>query len=55
MKLTNVFDDLQMYFNWKQGKITDEEYFNKVSIMQKLLIDYNKEKIKGTIYFEEII
>ena len=37
-----------------KGKITEEEFFNRTSIIPDLFKDYDKEKITGTIYFERI-
>ena len=34
------------------GKISEEEFLQRTSIIPDLFKDFNKEKIKGTIYFE---
>ena len=47
-------DFLRLWLQYKNGKITLKEFEEKTSATQYLNIDWNKEKIKGTIYFEEI-
>ena len=36
------------------GKISEEEFLQRTSIIPDLFKDFNKEKIKGTIYFERV-
>lgn len=36
------------------GKILEEEFLQRTSIIPDLFKDFNKEKIKGTIYFERV-
>lgn len=48
------FKQLMAYLDFKKGKITKEEYFNEISILPKLVKDYNNEKIYGTVYYKSI-
>ena len=49
-----MIDYLYEWFRYKTGKITLKEFEENTSVTKNLCRDFSKEKILGTIYFEEV-